>query len=70
MDEAIRRGREEHKGREPEVSALVIGANGYLGSHVTRQLVGDGRDVRVMVRDGANTIGIDDLSVTRFVGDI
>jgi dihydroflavonol-4-reductase len=52
------------------VSALVIGANGYLGSHVTRQLVGDGHDVRVMVRDGANTIGIDDLPVTRFVGDI
>ena len=23
-----------------------------------------------MVRDGANTIGIDDLEVTRFVGDI
>jgi dihydroflavonol-4-reductase len=49
---------------------LVIGANGYLGSHVTRQLVDAGHDVRVMVRDGANTIGIDDLGVTRFVGDI
>ncbi|MET0473367.1 MAG: NAD-dependent epimerase/dehydratase family protein [Mycobacterium sp.] len=48
----------------------MIGANGYLGSHVTRQLVADGQDVRVMVRAGANTIGIDDLSVTRFVGDI
>jgi dihydroflavonol-4-reductase len=52
------------------VTALVIGANGYLGSHVTRQLVGKGEDVRVMVRDAANTIGIDDLDVTRFVGDI
>jgi dihydroflavonol-4-reductase len=50
--------------------ALVIGANGYLGSHVTRQLVADGQDVRVMVRPNANTIGIDDLEVTRFVGDI
>jgi dihydroflavonol-4-reductase len=49
---------------------LVIGANGFLGSHVTRQLAGDGHDVRVMVRDGANTIGIDDLEVTRFIGDI
>ncbi len=49
---------------------LVIGANGFLGSHVTRQLVADGHQVRAMVRAGANTIGIDDLSVTRFVGDI
>lgn len=50
--------------------SLVIGANGYLGSHVTRQLVESGNDVRVMVRDGANTVGIDDLPLTRFVGDI
>src|SRR6476661_7960066 len=52
------------------MTALVIGANGYLGSHVTRRLVDSGEDVRVMVRDGANTIGIDDLKTTRFVGDI
>lgn len=52
------------------MTALVIGANGYLGSHVTRQLVESGQDVRVMVRESANTIGIDDLDVTRFVGDI
>ena len=49
---------------------LVIGANGFLGSHVTRQLVAAGHDVRVMVREGANTVGIDDLAVERFVGDI
>ena len=33
--------------------SLVIGANGYLGSHVTRRLVEAGQDVRVMVREGA-----------------
>jgi dihydroflavonol-4-reductase len=49
---------------------LVIGANGYLGSHVTRQLVADGADVRVMVRPNANTVSIDDLEVTRYLGDI
>lgn len=49
---------------------LVIGANGFLGSHVTRQLVADGHEVRAMVRPNAMTIGIDDLPVTRFHGDI
>ena len=52
------------------MSKLVIGANGFLGSHVTRQLVAAGHDVRVMVREGATTIGIDDLDTERFVGDI
>ena len=49
---------------------LVIGANGFLGSHVTRQLVDAGHQVRIMVRDRANTVGIDDLDVQRFTGDI
>ncbi|RRR45725.1 NAD-dependent epimerase/dehydratase family protein [Mycolicibacter terrae] len=49
---------------------LVIGANGFLGSHVTRRLVDAGEEVRVMVRPGANTVGIDDLDVTRFHGDV
>ena len=50
---------------------LVIGANGFLGSHVTRQLVADGHEVRVMVREGANTRSIDDLTgCTRFHGDV
>lgn len=49
---------------------LVIGANGFLGSHVTRQLVSDGADVRAMVRPNANTRAIDDLTLTRFYGDV
>jgi dihydroflavonol-4-reductase len=49
---------------------LVIGANGFLGSHVTRQLVADGHEVRAMVREGANTRSIDDLALTRFHGDV
>lgn len=49
---------------------LVIGANGFLGSHVTRQLVADGHQVRAMVREGANTRAIDDLELTRFHGDV
>lgn len=49
---------------------LVIGANGFLGSHVTRQLVATGAEVRVMVRPSANTRSIDDLEVTRYIGDV
>jgi nucleoside-diphosphate-sugar epimerase len=49
---------------------LVIGANGFLGSHVTRQLVTAGAEVRAMMRPTANTRGIDDLEVTRFHGDV
>ncbi|BBZ46406.1 NAD-dependent epimerase/dehydratase family protein [Mycobacterium parmense] len=49
---------------------LVVGANGFLGSHVTRQLVADGEEVRAMVREGANTRAIDDLALTRFHGDV
>ncbi|MBP3082919.1 NAD-dependent epimerase/dehydratase family protein [Mycolicibacterium fortuitum] len=51
---------------------LVIGANGFLGSHVLRQLVAaeDGSEIRAMVRPKANTIGIDDLDVTRVLGDV
>ena len=52
------------------MTKLVVGANGFLGSHVTRRLVAGGHDVRVMVRESANTTGIDDLDVQRFVGDI
>jgi len=49
---------------------IVMGANGFLGSHVTQQLVKDGRDVRVMVRKNADTRGIDGLNVERVHGDV
>ncbi len=49
---------------------LVIGASGFLGSHVTRQLVAAGADVRVMLRRTSSTKGIDDLDVERCYGDV
>lgn len=49
---------------------LVIGASGFLGSHVTRQLVRNGEDVRVMLRKTSATRGIDDLDVQRCYGDV
>lgn len=49
---------------------LVIGASGFLGSHVTRQVVATGADVRVMLRRTSSTKGIDDLNVERCYGDV
>jgi dihydroflavonol-4-reductase len=49
---------------------LVIGASGFLGSHVTRQLVAAGEDVRVMLRRSSSTKGIDDLDLERHYGDV
>jgi nucleoside-diphosphate-sugar epimerase len=52
------------------MTTLVMGASGFLGSHVTRQLVGAGHDVRVMLRRSSATAGIDDLEVQRVYGDL
>jgi dihydroflavonol-4-reductase len=49
---------------------LVIGASGFLGSHVTRQLVKSGQRVRVLLRRTSSTIAIDDLDVERRYGDV
>jgi dihydroflavonol-4-reductase len=49
---------------------LVIGASGFLGSHVTRQLVERGDMVRVLLRRTSSTVAIDDLDVDCRYGDV
>ncbi len=49
---------------------LVIGASGFLGSHVTKQLVARGDDVRVLIRTTSSRRGIDGLPVDVRHGDI
>ncbi|BBY43553.1 NAD-dependent epimerase/dehydratase family protein [Mycolicibacterium celeriflavum] len=49
---------------------LVIGASGFLGSHVTKHLVARGDDVRVLIRATSSTRGIDGLPVEIRHGDI
>lgn len=49
---------------------LVMGASGFLGSHVTRQLVERGDDVRVILRRTSSTKAIEDLDVEYHYGDI
>lgn len=51
-------------------NTLVMGASGFLGSHVVKALVHAGRDVRIMVRAGSNTHAIDHLSLERVLGDV
>ena len=50
--------------------ALVMGASGFVGSHVTRKLVERGDDVRVYLRRSSLTVAIDDLDVERCYGDL
>lgn len=47
-----------------------MGASGFLGSHVTRQLVASGHEVRVMLRTTSSTRGIEGLPVERHYADI
>jgi dihydroflavonol-4-reductase len=49
---------------------LVIGASGFLGSHVTKQLASRGEDVRALIRSTSSTRGIDGLAVDIRRGDI
>lgn len=49
---------------------LVIGASGFVGSHVTRKLVEAGEDVRIMIRKSSSTKAFDDLNLDRCYGDV
>jgi dihydroflavonol-4-reductase len=50
--------------------ALVMGASGFVGSHVTRKLAERGDDVRVYLRKSSSTVAIEDLDVERCYGDL
>ena len=52
------------------MSTLVTGASGFLGSHVARQLVARGEDVRVMMRASSTNRAIADLSLEYVTGDL
>src|SRR5467141_4101194 len=52
------------------MTTLVTGATGFLGSHVARQLVARGDDVRVLMRPSSTNRAIADLSLEYVTGDL
>jgi dihydroflavonol-4-reductase len=52
------------------MKTLVTGSTGFLGSAVLRELLDDGREVKVLIRKGANTANIDGLDVEIAYGDL
>jgi dihydroflavonol-4-reductase len=52
------------------MKTLVTGASGFLGSHVARQLVARGDDVRVLLRASSHNRAIGDLSLEYVTGDL
>lgn len=49
---------------------LVTGASGFMGSHITRLLVAQGRKVRVLLRKTSSTAALDGLPVEIHYGDV
>jgi dihydroflavonol-4-reductase len=52
------------------MTTLVTGASGFLGSHVARQLVARGEDVRVLMRASSTNRAVSDLSLEYVTGDL
>src|ERR1700693_3776187 len=52
------------------MTTLVTGASGFLGSHVARQLVTRGEEVRVLMRASSTNRAIADLSLEYVTGDL
>ena len=49
---------------------LVTGSTGFIGASLVRELIADGRDVRVLVRPNADLSNIDGLKVEVVHGDL
>lgn len=49
---------------------LIVGATGYLGGMIARNLLTMGYTVRVLVREGSNSLPLEDLGAEVVIGDL
>lgn len=52
------------------MKTLVTGASGFIGKHLVKTLVEQGRDVRCLVRKGSHIRYLEDLGIELFYGDL
>jgi dihydroflavonol-4-reductase len=52
------------------VRALIVGATGFIGSHLAERLVQEGVYVRALVRDGSDTSHLETIDVHLVRGDV
>ena len=52
------------------MKTFVTGSTGFIGAGITRELLKDGREVRVLVRSGSDTSNLSGLDVELWKGDV
>jgi dihydroflavonol-4-reductase len=52
------------------LKALIIGASGHLGAHLSRALLSRGYDVRALVRPSSHVFGLSGLDIEIVTGDV
>lgn len=52
------------------IKALVIGASGFLGSHIVKELTRQGYRVRIMVRASSNLDALAGIEYEKVIGDV